>query len=76
MPLETTKFDVQDHLKSPEDRAAYLEAAFEDGDPSVIANALGDVARAVGISSLSRETGISREGLRKALSETGVSVIT
>jgi probable addiction module antidote protein len=71
MPLETTKFDVQDHLKSPEDRAAYLEAAFEDGDPSVIANALGDVARAVGISSLSRETGISREGLRKALSETG-----
>jgi probable addiction module antidote protein len=71
MALETTKFDIQAHLNSPGERAAYLEAAFEDGDPTVIANALGDVARAVGISNLSRETGISREGLYKALSNEG-----
>jgi len=71
MPIETTKFDIQEHIKTPEERAAYLEAAFEDGDPAAIATALGDVARAVGISSLSKDTGISREGLYKALSASG-----
>ena len=47
MPLETTKFDIQDHLKTPEDRAAYLEAAFEEGDTAFITHALNDVARAI-----------------------------
>jgi probable addiction module antidote protein len=71
MPLETTKFDIQDFLKTPEDRAAYIEAALEDGDVSLITHALGDVARAVGMSDVAREAGITREGLYKALSDKG-----
>lgn len=71
MPIETTKFDVQDHLKTPKQRAAYLEAAFEDGDPTLIANALGDVARAIGMADVAKETGVTREGLYKALSGKG-----
>ena len=71
MPLDTTRFDVQDHLKSPKERAAYLEAAFEDGDPSLITHALGDVARAIGMSTIAKEAGITREGLYKALSDKG-----
>lgn len=71
MPLETTRFDVLDHLKSPEDRIAYIEAALEEGDPALIAHALGDVARAVGMTSVAREAGVTREALYKALSERG-----
>ncbi|PRD42126.1 putative addiction module antidote protein [Phyllobacterium phragmitis] len=71
MPLETTRFDVLDHLKTPEERAAYLEAAFEDGDASLIANALGDVARSVGMTAVAKEAGVTREALYKALSEKG-----
>jgi len=71
MTVETTKFDIQDHLKTPADRAAYIEAALEDGDVSLITHALGDVARAVGMSDVAREAGITREGLYKALSEKG-----
>ena len=71
MALKTTKFDVQDFLKTPQQRAAYIEAAFEDGDPSLIADALGDVARALGMTALAKQTGLSREGLYKALSEKG-----
>lgn len=47
MSIEMTRFDVLDHLKTPEDRFAYLEAAFEAGDPSLVAHALGDVARSI-----------------------------
>ena len=71
MALETTKFDIQDFLKTPEDRAAYIEAALEDGDVSFITHALGDVARAVGMSDVAKEAGITREGLYKALSDKG-----
>jgi probable addiction module antidote protein len=71
MPLETRKFDVQDHLKTAEQRAAYLEAAFEDGDASLITVALRDVAQAIGMTGVAKEAGITREGLYKALSETG-----
>ena len=71
MAIETTKFDVQNHLKSPEDRAAYLEAAFEDGDPSLITHALGDVARAVGMTNVAKEAGVTREALYRALSSKG-----
>lgn len=45
MAIETTRFEVLDHLKTPEDRFAYLDAAFEAGDPSLVAHALRDVAR-------------------------------
>ncbi|MGK9050048.1 addiction module antidote protein [Neorhizobium petrolearium] len=71
MPLETTRFDILDHLKTPEDRVAYLEAAFEDGDAALITHALGDVARSVGMTAVAREAGVTREALYKALSETG-----
>jgi len=71
MPLETTRFDILDHLKTPEDRVAYLEAAFEDGDAALITHALGDVARSVGMTTIAREAGVTREALYKALSETG-----
>ena len=71
MPLETTKFDIQDHLKTPEDRAAYLEAAFEEGDPAFITHALNDVARAIGMTDVAKAAGVTREGLYKALSAKG-----
>ncbi|GES46107.1 transcriptional regulator [Rhizobium dioscoreae] len=71
MVLETTRFDVLDYLKTPEERFAYIEAAFEDGDPSLIAHALGDVARSIGMSAVAKEAGVTQEALYKALSEHG-----
>lgn len=71
MAIETKAWNVQDHLNSPEEVAGYLEAIFEDGDPSLIAAGLGDIARSKGMSQIARETGISREGLYKALSADG-----
>ena len=64
-------FDVADYFKTPEDIAAYLEAAFEDGDPRVISHALGNVARAKGMSGIARKAGVGRESLYKALSADG-----
>jgi probable addiction module antidote protein len=55
----------------PERTALYLEAAFENGDPSLIAAAIGDVARAYGITRLAKDTGLAREALYRALSEDG-----
>lgn len=69
--IETLPWDPVDYLDSPEAMAAYLNAAFEDGDPAVIAAALGDVARARGISGLARETGLGRTNLYKSLSNSG-----
>lgn len=66
-----TKWDASVHLETQEGMAAYLNAALEDGDTSVIAAALGDIARARGMTQLSKETGITRDGLYKALSPTG-----
>ena len=71
MPLETRPWDAAEHLDTPEAIAAYLEAAFEDGDPKLVAAALGDVARAHGMTQLAREAGLARESLYRALSETG-----
>ena len=71
MALETTKWDAADILDSPEMIAAYIDAALEDGDPALIAAALGDVARAKGMSKIAKETGVTREGLYKALSAEG-----
>ncbi len=65
------KWDTSEHLESEADIAAYLNAALEDGDTSVIATALGDIARAKGMTQLAKETGITRDGLYKALSSTG-----
>jgi probable addiction module antidote protein len=71
MALETTKWDAAELLDSPEMIAAYIDAALDDGDPALIAAALGDVARAKGMSKIAKETGITREGLYKALSVEG-----
>ena len=71
MTIETTVWSISDHLKTPEDRRAYLEAAFEDGDPELIATAIGDVARAAGATQIARKAGISRESLYKAFQSGG-----
>ena len=66
----TTRYDVADHLRTPEEMAAYFEACLEEanGDAAFIAKALGDIARAKGMSLVARESGLSRESLYKALS--------
>ena len=66
----TTRYDVTENLRTPEEMAAYLEASLEeaDGDATFIAKALGDIARARGMSQVARDSGLSRESLYKALS--------
>jgi probable addiction module antidote protein len=66
----TTRYDVAEHLRTPKEMAAYLQACFEEanGDAAFIAKALGDVARAKGMSQVARDAGLSRESLYKALS--------
>jgi probable addiction module antidote protein len=71
MVLKTTLWDAAEYLDSAEAIAEYLEAAFEDGDPALIAAALGDVARAMGMTQLAGKAGVTREALYKALSPTG-----
>lgn len=71
MALKTTQWDPSEYLNSPKAIAAYLEAAFEDGDPALIAAALGDIARAMGMTDLAARAGVTREALYKALSPTG-----
>lgn len=67
----TKRWDAADHLESRSDIAAYLEAALDDGEPAVVAAALGDIARAKGMSAIAREAGMGRESLYKALSADG-----
>lgn len=66
----TTRYDVSEHLRTPEEMAAYLEACLEEanGDAAFVAKALGDIARAKGMSQVARDAGLSRESLYKALS--------
>jgi probable addiction module antidote protein len=71
MALETTPWDSAEYLDTPEAIAAYVQAAFEDGDPTVITHAMGVVARAKGMSQLARDPGVTREALYKALSPEG-----
>ena len=67
---KTTRYDVAEHLRTPEEMAAYLEASLEEanGDSALIAKALGDIARAKGMAQVARDAGLSRESLYKALS--------
>lgn len=62
---KTTRFDVSEHLRTPEDLAAYLEASFGEanGDATIIAKALGDIAKAKGMSQVAKDAGLSRESL-------------
>ena len=69
--IHTRPWDVVEHLETEEDMAAYLEAALEEGDPQLAAAALGDIARAKGMSETAREAGLGRESLYKALSPGG-----
>lgn len=72
MSMSSTRpWDAAEHLQSEADMVAYLEAAFEDGDPSLIAAALGDIARARGMTQVARDAGLGRESLYKALSAEG-----
>ena len=67
----TTIWDPAEHLKTDEDMAAYLEAALEEGDSALVASALGDIARAKGMTQIAREAGLGRESLYKSLSSNG-----
>jgi probable addiction module antidote protein len=67
----TTLWDPAEHLKTEQDMVAYLEAALEEQDPALIAAALGDIARAKGMTQTARKAGLGRESLYKALSPTG-----
>jgi probable addiction module antidote protein len=69
--IETRPWDVAEHLQTEEDMAAYLEAALEDGDTAVVVAALGDIARAKGMTHVARDAGLGRESLYKALSANG-----
>jgi probable addiction module antidote protein len=72
-PTGTIPYDVAEHLRTPEEMAAYLDAWFTEAPEDVagIARALGDIARARGMSQVARDTGLSRESLYKALSVHG-----
>ena len=65
------KWDVVEHLQTEEDMRLYFEACVEEGDPALIAAALGDIARARGMTQVARDTGLGRESLYKALSGEG-----
>ena len=72
MPQTKTRvWDPAEHLVTEEDMAAYLEAALQDGDSALIAAALGDIARAKGMTQIARDAGLGRESLYKALSAEG-----
>jgi probable addiction module antidote protein len=69
--LKTRVWEPAENLDTEEDMAAYLEAALEDGDPALTGAALGDIARAKGMTQIARDTGLGRESLYKALSPDG-----
>jgi probable addiction module antidote protein len=71
MPIKTIPWDPAEHLNSPAEIVAYLEAVVEDGDPRIIASALGDIARSKGMSQVAKDAGVTRASLYKALSEDG-----
>ena len=71
--VKTSVYDVAEHLRTPEEMAAYLDAWLAEApdDVSGIARALGDIARAKGMSQVARDAGLSRESLYRALSQDG-----
>jgi len=72
MKKKTTRiWDAVEYLKTEEDMAAYLEAALEENDPTLVSAALGDIAKAKGMTDIAKKTGLGRESLYKALSREG-----
>jgi probable addiction module antidote protein len=67
----TRIWDAAEYLKTEEDMAAYLEAALEENDPTLVSAALGDIAKAKGMTEIAKKTGLGRESLYKALSPGG-----
>lgn len=67
MRVKTKEFDVLDYLKTEEDFAGYLNAAIEEGDPELLQMAIGDIARAKGMTNVAEASGLGRESLYKAL---------
>ncbi|QWE20892.1 addiction module antidote protein [Polynucleobacter sp. AP-Kolm-20A-A1] len=64
---DSKKFDVVDYLKTEKDIAAYLSAVLEDGDPALFVAAIGDIARAKGMTEIAKKSGVTRESLYRAL---------
>ena len=72
MKKKTTRmWDAVEYLKTEEDMVAYLEAALEENDPTLVSAALGDIAKAKGMTDIAKKTGLGRESLYKALSREG-----
>ncbi len=67
--METSKFDIADYLDSNEMIAEYLNSVLEEGDNSNIITAIGHIAKAIGMTKIAKETGLSRPSLYKALSD-------
>jgi len=71
MAEKFSRYDTADYLETEEDIRLYLEDCQEEGDPALIAAALGDIARARNMTQLAKEAGMTRAGLYKALSTDG-----
>ena len=71
MAINISSWDASEYLDNEDDAAAYLNAALEDGDPAILQAALGDVAKARGMSAIARQAGLGRESLYKSLSLEG-----
>ncbi|MCL6423174.1 putative addiction module antidote protein [Brachybacterium sp. JHP9] len=71
MAVSLTRWNASDYLETPEDMLAYLDEAARTGEPALLQAALGDVARARGMSEVARSAGVGRESLYKSLSADG-----
>lgn len=71
MVLKTRRWDAAESLETKADIVAYLDAVLEDGDPDLLKAALGDIARAKGMTEIARAAGLGRANLYKALSPEG-----
>ena len=71
MAIETTEWDITEYLGDDTAVAEHLEAVMEDGDPSLLSAALGDIARAKGMTQIAKDAGVSREALYKSLKADG-----
>ena len=69
--MNTTKWDMADHIKTAEDAAVYLQAAIEEDDTELFLAVLGDIARSEGMNGLAKRLGVSRESLYRSLSQNG-----
>lgn len=69
--LKTTKWDIADYLKTEDDITAYMAAVLEDGDPALIAAAVGDIAKAKGMAKIAKEAGLSRATMYKSFTKGG-----